>query len=113
MNNQQPYNNRPPYGQPNYGAPQQPYYQQTQVVIRPKTNGMGTAGFVLSLLAWFFFWVPVLNLILWFLGLIFSIIGLFKAPRGLAITGFVLSTLSIIVVIFCLIFIGGLALLSV
>lgn len=108
MNNQQHYNNQQPYG-----APQQPYYQQTQVVITPKTNGLGTAGFVLSLLAWIFCWIPVLNIILWILGLVFSIIGLFKAPRGLAIAGFVLSTLSIILVIVCIVFLGGLALLSV
>lgn len=115
--NQQPYDNRPPYNgqpQPPYGAPAQPYYQQPQVVVaQPRTNGLGTAGFVLSLLAWIFCWVPFANIILWVLGLIFSIIGLFKAPRGLAIAGFVLSTLSIILVIVCIVFLGGLALLSV
>lgn len=72
--NQQPYDNRPPYNgqpQPPYGAPAQPYYQQPQVVVaQPRTNGLGTAGFVLS-------------------------------------------TLSIILVIVCIVFLGGLALLSV
>ena len=39
----------------------------------PKSNGMGTAGFVLALLALFLGWVPVVGWILWVLGLIFSI----------------------------------------
>lgn len=37
----------------------------------PKSNGMGTAGFVLALLALFLGWVPVVGWILWVLGLIF------------------------------------------
>ena len=46
--------------------------------------------------------------------LLFSIIGLFKAPRGLAIAGFVLSVIAIVLVIVSLVFIGigGLALMS-
>lgn len=119
--NNPPYNNPPQYNQQStYGHPQypgapyppapQPYYgPQPQVVIRPKTNAMGTAGFVLALLAWIFCWVPVVDVILWILGLIFSVIGLFKAPRGLAIAGTVLSLLSILGVIVAIVFFGALA----
>ncbi|MCC8036776.1 MAG: hypothetical protein LIP02_01360 [Bacteroidales bacterium] len=37
--------------------------------------------------------------ILWFLGALFSVIGLFKQPRGLAIAGTVISFIGVIVMI--------------
>ena len=96
---------------------QQPYvtnaYQQPQPVVAPNvstntttvvvegahSNSMGTAGFIIALLGLVFCWIPIVDLILWFLGLVFSFIGLFKAPRGLAIAGLVLSFVLIIVII--------------
>lgn len=69
-----------------------------QVVIK-KSNGMAVAGFVLALLGVIFIWVPWINWILWLLGLIFSIIGVCRAPRGLAIAGLVLSAIYIILAI--------------
>lgn len=96
----QPSNGYNPHYQNGYNAGfQQGYNQQPPVIIRPKTNGLGTAGFVLSLLAFLFCWVPFVDVILWLLGAIFSIIGLFKAPRGLAIAGTVISFIGIIVLI--------------
>ena len=56
----------------------------------PKSNGMGTAGFVLALLALFLGWVPVVGWILWVLGLIFSCVGVFRTPKGLAIAGLII-----------------------
>ncbi len=70
-----------------------------------KSNGAGTAGFVLALLAILLCWIPVVNWILWVLGLIFSLIGVFKEPRGMAIAGLVLSLLGIIIMMVVL---GGL-----
>ena len=62
---------------------------QGQTVIinqtEKKSNGIGTAGFVLALIAIFLGWVPVLGWILWLLGLIFSFVGVFKTPKGLSI----------------------------
>ena len=49
----------------------------------PKSNGMGTAGFVLALLALFLGWVPVVGWILWVLGLIFSCVLLLFVFAGL------------------------------
>jgi hypothetical protein len=72
------------------------------IVINQQANqsqGVGTAGFVLALIAIFLFWVPFLNWILWALGLILSFAGLFKAPRGLAITGFVLSVIGLVLIL--------------
>lgn len=110
-------NQQPPYrqdyqqqGYPQQGYPQQPNYQQPQGYPRQiyvnaapqqKSNGIGVAGFVLALLALIFCWVPVLDIILWLLGAIFSIIGIFKAPRGLAIAGTIISFIGIIILIFC------------
>ena len=56
---------------------QQPVQQTVIVQQEPqrKSNGIGTAGFVLSLVALFLCWIPVLDWILWLLGLIFSAIG--------------------------------------
>jgi hypothetical protein len=67
-----------------------------QVIINnteKSSNGLGTAGFVLGLIGLFtspFF-------ILGFLGLLFSFIGVFKAPRGLAIAGLTLSIISLVI----------------
>ena len=78
------------------GAPMQ---QTIYVNAETKGNGMGTAGFVLALLAFVFCWVPVLDFILWFLGAPFSFIGVFKKPKGLAIAGLVISFIGIIVIV--------------
>ena len=96
----------------------QPYvasaYQHPQPVVNPNvltnntttvvvegshSNSMGIAGFIIALLGLVFCWVPIVDLILWFLGLIFSLVGLFKAPRGMAIAGLVLSLIIIFIII--------------
>jgi len=71
----------------------------TVIVQRSRSNGIGTAGFVFALLAFFVCWVPIVDFIVWFFGALFSFIGLFKAPRGLAIAGFILSFIGIIVLV--------------
>ena len=100
---------QPVYGQPYMtGAYQQPQPTMTSVsndssttivVEASRSNSMGVAGFIIALIGLIFCWVPVVNFILWFLGLVFSFIGLFKAPRGMAIAGFVLSLIIIFAII--------------
>ena len=68
-------------------------------VIVDDLQGIGTAGFVFALLGILLSWIPVVDFVIWFLGLLFSFIGLFKSPRGLAITGFILSIIGIIIII--------------
>lgn len=70
--------------------------QPQVVIVEKKGNGLGTAGFVLALVALVLCWVPILNWILWLLGLIFSFIGVFKPKKGLAIAGLVISAFWII-----------------
>ncbi len=69
------------------------------IIVQKKGNALGTAGFVLSLIAIILCWVPVLDFILWLLGAIFSVIGVFKAPRGLAIAGCIISFFLIILLL--------------
>lgn len=84
-------------GQP---ARQQPPQQIiVQTVPQRHSNGIGTAGFVLSVLSIVLCWVPVLDWVLWLLGLVFSFVGVFRRPRGLAITGLVLSLLGVLLLI--------------
>ncbi len=73
--------------------------QVVNITQAPKKNGLGTAGFVLALIALFLGWVPFLGWVMWFLGLLFSFIGVFKAPRGLAIAGLIISLIGIILLI--------------
>ena len=81
-------------------VPPPPQDARVQVIIqntKQRSNGLGTAGFVLALLGLIFFLIPILDLLLWFLGALFSFIGVFKAPRGLAIAVFVISFINFIV----------------
>lgn len=77
--------------------------QPTQTIIieqqAPKKNGIGLAGFILALVALFTDWIPVLGWIVWALGAIFSLVGLFKKPRGFAIAGFIISFIGLIILI--------------
>lgn len=61
-----------------------------------KSNGTGTAGFVLALIALFLGWVPILGWILWILGAILSFVGVLKSHKGMAIAGLVISFIGII-----------------
>lgn len=87
------------YRQP--GAYQQPAaYGQTVVnVAAPQSNGMGTAGFVLALIGLFFSWVPLVGQAVWLVGLILSLVGLGREPRGLAIAGTIISLIGLILFI--------------
>ena len=85
----------------NYNASQERNEKTTVIVnqMEKKSNGVGTAGFVLALCGIFFSWIPVFNWILWALGFIFSFVGIFRKPRGLAIAGLVISCLDLIILI--------------
>jgi hypothetical protein len=72
-----------------------------------ESNGVGTAGFVLALIALFFSWVPVLGWIVWFLGLILSAVGLAGKPKGLAAAGLVISLIGLIILIVIIIAASG------
>ncbi len=71
-----------------------------------KSNGTGTAGFVLALIGLFVSWIPVLGWIIWLLGLILSFVGIFKSPKGMAIAGLIISLIGVILLI---VFAGAMA----
>lgn len=84
--------------------PQQPATQTTSQTIivehkEDKKNRIGTAGFIIALISLFVDFVPVLGWIVWFLGALFSFIGIFKKPRGLAVAGLILSFIGIIILV--------------
>lgn len=92
----------------NYGGiPPRPYYdvpnerpvRQTIIVKQNASNGVGTAGFVFSLITLFLGWIPILGWVLWFLGALLSFIGIFKSPRGLAISGLIISFIDVILLV--------------
>ena len=73
--------------------------QQTIIVQGSKSNGVGTAGFVIAIISLIFSWLPFVGWFVWFLGFILSFIGMFKSPRGLAIVGFLISIIDFIILI--------------
>lgn len=105
-----------PYTQPvvRQRVPKQRTYQpssQHQFVVNNvdhRSNGVGTAGFVIALICAFLSWLPGVNFLLWFIGLLLSFIGMFKRPRGLAIVGFIISIIDIILIVALVGAIGGL-----
>lgn len=71
------------------------------------SNGVGTAGFVLALISLILSWVPVIGWFVWFLGLILSFFGMFSKPRGLAVAGFLISIIDVIILVTEVGIIGG------
>ncbi|MFT4186221.1 MAG: zinc ribbon domain-containing protein [Micrococcaceae bacterium] len=68
---------------------------QNQIEVKQK-NTVGFFGFILALVGLFFGWIPLLGPVCYFLGWVLSIIGLFRKPRGFAITGLIISSVDII-----------------
>lgn len=94
---------QPPVAQPVYQAqpqaPAQPYVVNNTTVEVVKKNGIGTAGFVCALIGLFVSWIPILGWILWLVGAILSVVGIFKKPRGLAIAGTVISFIDVLILL--------------
>ena len=92
-------------------SPDQPQDVPAQPLVQPqpvrRRNGIGTAGLVLSIIGMALFWVPVVNVILWFLGFLFSFIGVFRRPRGKAIAGLVISIVSVLILVVISLILGG------
>lgn len=73
--------------------------QQTVIAQQSKSNGVGTAGFVLALISLVLSWVPGVGWFVWFLGFLLSFIGMFESPRTLAVFGFFISIIDLIILI--------------
>lgn len=70
-----------------------------QPASQEQSNGCGVAGLVFSIIGLFTSFVPVLSWVIWFLGFLLSLIGVFKEPRGTAIAGLVISLLGVIIIV--------------
>lgn len=80
-----------------YAPTDRPVFIQQTSVEGGGSNGVGVAGFIFSLLGLLLGWFPGVGTFVWFLGVIFSLIGLFKRPRGFAIVGLFISFIDIII----------------
>lgn len=79
--------------------PQQNYvYDSADQPVQPR-NGIATAGFVLSLIGLIFCWFPIVNGLLVIPGLIMSIVGVCRQPRGKAIAGIIMACVAILIFI--------------
>lgn len=61
-------------------------------------NGIGIAGFVMSITGLILCWVPIIKWLLLVPAFLLSFIGMFKKPRTLAIIGTIISALVIIII---------------
>lgn len=71
---------------------------QNQQIVKQR-NGFAISGFIISLIAIFVGWIPFLGWFVWFLGMVLSLAGAFKKPKGMAIAGLVISLIGLIILI--------------
>lgn len=83
--------------QPRPGDTAQPVVVNT--IVRKESNGVGVAGFVLAILSVVFSWTGPIGWLVWFLGALLSVIGLFRKPHVWAIIGFVISFIDLIILV--------------
>lgn len=104
---------RTAYQEPAYYHPQQvvsqPVYHEpvraTPVTTESEaSNVMGLTGFICSLAGLLFMWVPILSVVLWILGLVFSLIGLSKKPNSFAVAGTIISGVTLLLFIVFMIY---------
>lgn len=77
----------------------------------PQKNTIGLIGFILSIVNIIASFLPYIGFVIWLLGAIFSIIGLFRAPRGFAIAGTIISFIWLIIFIIIILVLGTAAIL--
>ncbi len=71
-----------------------------------KKNTIGTVGFVLALISVYLYWVPIIGQIMWLLGIIFCVVGVYKTPKVLSTAGLALSYIVLAWIINILIFLS-------
>jgi hypothetical protein len=80
-------------------------HPQQIIIHSPPSNGLGTAGFIISLIG-----LLVTGGVLCPLGLILSFFALFKQPRGLAIAGFIIGLIGTAIDLIVFLFFGAVVL---
>lgn len=84
--------NIPQVGQNNTPQPQTIVIQQAD-----NKNGLGLAGFIMSITGIFLCWIPILSWLILIPSFLLSFIGQFRKPRTLAIIGAIISGLIIFI----------------
>lgn len=74
-----------------------PGYNDT--VSYPEKNNMALTGFILSIIGLVLVWLPLIGLICWLIGAIFSVIGVTRPKNKLAIAGLCISGVTLIIII--------------
>lgn len=64
-----------------------------------RKNGIGIAGFVMSITGLILCWVPIIKWLLLVPAFLLSFLGMFKKPKTLAIIGVLISALTILIII--------------
>lgn len=87
---------------------QQPVYQTIHMALpASQSNSSGTAGLVLAILGLLLGWIPFLGWPIWLLGLLFSIIGLYKRPKGCAVAGLIISCIDLLIILIVISVVGA------
>lgn len=72
-------------------------FPSNSAVLKPANNVMGISGFIVSVISSLLLLVPFVDIILSLIGLILSFKGMKQPANGLAIAGFVISTFYLII----------------
>ena len=91
---------------------QNPYQQTSELQpVQHQSKGVGIAGFVLSMIGLTFFFISFavwpasaitmfISTIFFIISFILTFVGVFRAPRGLAIAGLIIATLALILYLY-------------
>lgn len=94
VNGQTPPPVEPTFNNPNPYNPQQPFpYPQQQ------SNTPGLLGFIFSLVVLVLGWIPFVGIFAWIAGLVLSIVGLQRQPKGLAKAGLIISIITFVIAV--------------
>ena len=78
--------------------------KENTVIVKEKgSNGLGLAGFILSVIGLLLGILHPIALISLLIGFILSFIGLFRKPREFAIAGFIISSICILLAVFAIV----------
>ncbi len=74
--------------------------REVELTADKSSNVLGRVGFIMSIVALLLGWIDILGWILWALGAFFSVLGMFRKNRGLAIAGIIISIVAFLVIFF-------------
>lgn len=75
-------------------------HNEKVVIVNKGSSGGGcaTAGFVMAILGLLFGWIPVFGWIIWLIGVVLCVIGLFGESWGLSLLGILISFIDFFII---------------